>query len=540
MDERRQSGGGEGRCVLPEGGARPAIVYPESEEGRGRTPGASCQALRLAVAGLSRLDDFTMEAIGRGFFSEVYRVVHKTTGQVMVLKMNLRSSNRSNMLKEVQLMNKLSHPNILRFMGVCVHEGQLHALTEYINGGSLEQLVQSPESLGWRCRTALALDMAQALHYLHSRQVFHRDLTSKNVLVRRIEDGSMTAVVGDFGLAARIPDPLLPSRLSTVGSFWWMAPECITNRPYNQRADVFSFGVILLEMIGRLSADPDVLLRTPSFGVDYLAFAGLCPADCLLELLLIAFTCCLHAASSRPSFGELVHRLETLLAALRAQATGAAPPVLPTNDRQLYRRSLSDDALAQLILAETCSPSDKARVHRRPWRRRELRPRPLLRAPRDVAQFMAARDPAYRPGDTANPFNSLQRYRHGRKVLEYRSELFSSCLELPWPAGAAASPLPDAPRAVGEAERASASDLSPASLLSEYSQEELARGLPALAKRSSSVYTGLVPERLVADCRKLFDRRSDGGGGARCRPKPRVPISEGTVRDKLTVFERKS
>ncbi|XP_037068561.1 dual specificity testis-specific protein kinase 1-like [Pollicipes pollicipes] len=502
MDERRQSGGGEGRCVLPEGGARPAIVYPESEEGRGRTPGASCQALRLAVAGLSRLDDFTMEAIGRGFFSEVYRVVHKTTGQVMVLKMNLRSSNRSNMLKEVQLMNKLSHPNILRFMGVCVHEGQLHALTEYINGGSLEQLVQSPESLGWRCRTALALDMAQALHYLHSRQVFHRDLTSKNVLVRRIEDGSMTAVVGDFGLAARIPDPLLPSRLSTVGSFWWMAPECITNRPYNQRADVFSFGVILLEMIGRLSADPDVLLRTPSFGVDYLAFAGLCPADCLLELLLIAFTCCLHAASSRPSFGELVHRLETLLAALRAQATGAAPPVLPTNDRQLYRRSLSDNALAQLILAETCSPSDK---------------------------FMAARDPAYRPGDTANPFNSLQRYRHGRKVLEYRN-------------------------------------LSPASLLSEYSQEELARGLPALAKRSSSVYTDSsddvssvgcdgeerdrrrpdhyertsVPERLVADCRKLFDRRSDGGGGARCRPKPRVPISEGTVRDKLTVFERKS
>ena len=72
-----------------------------------------------------------------------------------------------------------------------------------------------------------------------------------------------------------------------------MAPECITNLPYDQRADVFSFGVILLEVIGRVSADPDVLLRTPTFGVDYVAFASLCPPDCDLELLLLAFTCCL-------------------------------------------------------------------------------------------------------------------------------------------------------------------------------------------------------------------------------------------------------
>ena len=85
----------------------------------------------------------------------------------------------------------------------------------------------------------------------------------------------------------------MPSRLSTVGSFWWMAPECISNLPYDQRADVFSFGVILLELVGRVSADPDVLLRTPSFGVDYVAFASLCPPDCDLELLLLAFTCCL-------------------------------------------------------------------------------------------------------------------------------------------------------------------------------------------------------------------------------------------------------
>ncbi|XP_029861288.1 dual specificity testis-specific protein kinase 1 isoform X2 [Aquila chrysaetos chrysaetos] len=233
----------------------------------------------------------------------------------MVLKMNKLISNRANMLREVQLMNRLSHPNILRLMGVCVHQGQLHALTEYINGGNLEQLLDSAVPLSWSIRVKLALDIACGLRYLHSKGIFHRDLTSKNCLVR-CEANGYTAVVGDFGLAEKIPTYSEDSEkepLAVVGSPYWMAPEVLRGEIYNEKADVFAYGIILCETIARIPADPDYLPRTENFGLDVATFCTMVGIDCPAAFLQLAFHCCSMEPTSRPSFLEITQCLEGIL-----------------------------------------------------------------------------------------------------------------------------------------------------------------------------------------------------------------------------------
>ncbi|XP_038027921.1 dual specificity testis-specific protein kinase 1 isoform X4 [Anas platyrhynchos] len=316
--------------------------------GCGRLRPSSYQALRSAVSTLARIDDFYCEKIGAGFFSEVFKVRHRQSGQIMVLKMNKLTSNRGNMLREVQLMNRLSHPNILRFMGVCVHQGQLHALTEYINGGNLEQLLDSPVPLSWSTRIQLALDIARGLHYLHSKGIFHRDLTSKNCLVR-CEANGYTAVVGDFGLAEKIPTyrcmggiclsvPIFGASegsekepLAVVGSPYWMAPELLRGEIYNEKADVFAYGIILCETIARVPADPDYLPRTEDFGLNVTAFHTMVGLDCPAAFLQMAFHCCSMEPTSRPSFLEITQCLEGILQhQLGTEGLGA--PLFSTRD----------------------------------------------------------------------------------------------------------------------------------------------------------------------------------------------------------------
>ncbi|KAI7814632.1 dual specificity testis-specific protein kinase 2 [Triplophysa rosa] len=338
---------------------------------------SSYRALRSAVSSLARIDDFICEKIGSGFFSEVFKVQHRVTGKVMALKMNTMASNKANMLKEVQLMNRLRHPNILRFVGVCVHEGHLHALTEYINGGNLEQQLNSDVFLSWSVRISLSLDIARGLQYLHSKGIFHRDLTSKNCLVR-LENGHCSAVVGDFGLAEKIPehsDGTDKQSLAVVGSPYWMAPEVLRGEHYNEKVDVFAYGIILCEIIGRIQADPDFLPRTEDFGLDVEAFKQMV-VDCPPHFFNLSVTCCSMNPQSRPSFTEVVEELEKRVT--DGEQSRCVEPDVPdllspnSASKSILNRKLSLDVPADTRLCRSKSdvlrPSDSLLSHATPTR----------------------------------------------------------------------------------------------------------------------------------------------------------------------------
>ncbi|XP_062509592.1 dual specificity testis-specific protein kinase 2-like [Corticium candelabrum] len=345
---------------------------------------SSFQAFRAAVRDLHNIDDFEKERIGGGFYGDVYKVVHKRSGQVTVLKINKSGENCVRSLREIQILNRLEHPHILRYVGACVYEGRLHPLTEYVNGGCLEDLLRdSRQELSWRMKMKVARDIASGMAFLHSKKIYHRDLASKNCLLRKDASG-YTAVVADFGLAGEVPGEfsmfqpvdgqandqtdgeVSESRLgerkksyvrkicevdledgkqevqfeivkspalikkdgkrrrfsmrkaqSVVGSPYWMAPELMNSKPYNELVDVFSYGILMCEIIARIDADPDCLSRTSEFGLDQEAFIKMCQTEglqCPSSFMQIAFDCCQVDPAHRPTFPEVVRRLDDLLA----------------------------------------------------------------------------------------------------------------------------------------------------------------------------------------------------------------------------------
>lgn len=158
---------------------------------------------------------FLGELLGKGFFGQVFKVTHKKTKEVMVLKELYRVDEEAqrNFLKEVAVLRSLSHNNVLRFIGVLYRDKKLHLVTEFIPGGSLKELIHDSDLvLPWEQRILFARDIACGMSYLHSMNIIHRDLNSLNCLVR--ED--KTVIVADFGLARIIQSPTRAS--STGGS----------------------------------------------------------------------------------------------------------------------------------------------------------------------------------------------------------------------------------------------------------------------------------------------------------------------------------
>ncbi|KAG7206030.1 hypothetical protein KM043_003433 [Ampulex compressa] len=322
------------------------------------------------------------ELLGKGFFGQVFKVTHRDTNEVMVLKELYRVDEdaQKNFLKEVAVLRSLHHHNVLRFIGVLYKDKKLLLVTEYIAGGTLRALLHDTnEILPWAQRTSFAKDIAAGMAYLHSMNIIHRDLNSHNCLVR--ED--KTVVVADFGLARIIQNGNSPDsrkynrhsdgeaktskkerkkRYTVVGNPYWMAPEMMKGNKYDEKVDIFSFGIVVCEIIGRVQADPDYLPRSSDFGLNQNVFKEKFCSNCPETFYMIAFLCCDLNPDKRPPFEVMQVWLEGL--AMHLSLGTELPTELEFDIRHYTGPSpSSSESTTPETLAPQLKPIKEVQVH---------------------------------------------------------------------------------------------------------------------------------------------------------------------------------
>lgn len=269
------------------------------------------------------------EKIGKGITAVVYRARLGPNGELVAVKQidwnksSVAAENQRAIERELAIMSRVSHEHLVRTIGVMSLQIPFSIVTEFCAGGCLFTFLYNfrgdPEEveLEWPQRTKMCLDVASAMHYLHTfnPQIVHRDLKSLNLLLLTpVTCGADVPhlKVADFGLS-RMKDQSADWGKMTVnaGTPFWMAPEVVKGTNYNEKVDVYSYGMVLFEVISRELPFED---EDPT-NVGILTLSGArpdleaVPEDCPELLRQLMIKCWAQDPGQRPEFIEILEVL---------------------------------------------------------------------------------------------------------------------------------------------------------------------------------------------------------------------------------------
>jgi len=224
--------------------------------------------IRRLAPGDRLLDYRVLERLGEGGFGEVFRAEHELLKRIVAIKVPRDQGGLTALRHEGVVQSSLDHKSIVRTIELSLSHDPPYVVMEYIDGQSLAELIRREGGIPWRRAARILFETANALHYAHQQGVVHGDIKPGNVLVEPGRAGRV--MLTDFGLGRVFEGPqgnlqisrsleLATSGAEVQGTIRYLAPELLRGESVDERADMYSFGVLLFETLtGRLPEGREV------------------------------------------------------------------------------------------------------------------------------------------------------------------------------------------------------------------------------------------------------------------------------------------
>ncbi|CAL0300882.1 unnamed protein product [Lupinus luteus] len=313
---------------------------------------------------ISATDNYHLSnKIGRGGFGTVFKGTLKDGRQVAVK--TLSASSRQGVgefLSEIKTLSNVKHPNLVELIGCCVQGPSRTLVYEHVENGSLDSALLGTRSaniqLDWNKRSAICIGTAKGLAFLHEElvpHIVHRDIKASNVLL----DRDFNPKIGDFGLAKLFPDDITHISTKIAGTTGYLAPEYALGGQLTMKADVYSFGVLMLEIISGKSSsktnrgEPQKLFLEWAWQLyeegkmlelvdpDMKEY----PEKEVIKYIKVAFFCTQSVASRRPLMTQVVDMLSKEIQLNDKHIS--APGFFMDSRESSLKKSPSDSIIAQ-------------------------------------------------------------------------------------------------------------------------------------------------------------------------------------------------
>lgn len=205
---------------------------------------------------------------------------------------------------DIRHLRKLNHPNIVAFKGVCTQEPCFCIVMEYCPYGQLYDALKNGRIIPPATVVEWSKHIASGMNYLHSRSIIHRDLKSPNILISYND----VLKISDFGTCRQWSER--STKMSFAGTVAWMAPEVIRNEPCSEKVDIWSYGVVMWELLNCETPYKDVDSNAIIWGVGNNSLHLPVPATCPDGFRLLMRQCWSPKPRNRPSFRHILMHLD--------------------------------------------------------------------------------------------------------------------------------------------------------------------------------------------------------------------------------------